>query len=86
MDRRCIWGGSEVHMGWILGVSRYILSVLVWPGYAPVWGLFADLLEQSHSFDDFSFRALKLLANHKEQLLMFFGFLYYNFGVSRSLA
>ena len=37
-------------------------------------------------FDNFSFRALKLLANHEEQLLTFFGFLPPYFGVSRSLA
>ena len=37
-------------------------------------------------FDNFSFRALKLLANHETQLLTFFGFLPPYFGVSRSLA
>ena len=64
----------------------------VWPGYAPVWGLDRDLLKKCHFFakmyffDNFSFRALKLLANHEEQLLTFFGFLPPYFGVSRSLA
>ena len=64
----------------------------VWPGYAPVWGLCADLLEKSHFFVkirffvNFSFRALKLLANREEQLLTFFGFLPPYFDVSRSLA
>ena len=37
-------------------------------------------------FVNFSFRALKLLANHEEQLLTFFGFLPPYFAVSRSLA
>ena len=46
IEKLCIWNLSE----WILGVSRYILSVLLWPGYAPVWGLCADLLEKSHFF------------------------------------
>ncbi len=64
----------------------------VWPGYAPVWGLCRDLLEKLHFlpklcfFDNFSFRAVKLLANHEEQLLTFFGFLPPYFGVSGSLA
>ena len=71
----------------------------VWPGYAPVWGLDRDLLKKRPKFaknvtnssklrfgGDFSFRALKLLANHETQLLTFFGFLPPYFGVSRSLA
>ena len=27
----------------------------VWPGYAPVWGLCADLLEKCHSFAEIKF-------------------------------
>ncbi len=37
-------------------------------------------------FVNFSFRALKLLANHEKQLFTFFGFLPPYFSVSRSLA
>ena len=63
----------------------------VWPGYAPVWGLCADLLEKLHFFVkmkffvNFSFRALKLAANREKQLFTFFGFLPPYFDVSRSL-
>ena len=89
------WGG----VGWIGGGLQEHWRSLgggwtpeVWPGYAPVWGLCADLLEKSHFFVkirffvNFSFRALKLLANREEQLLTFFGFLPPYFDVSRSLA
>ena len=89
MDLRWIWSGSGVDLGVALEVWPGYAPV--WSGYAPVWGLCRDLLEKSHFFvkiiffDNFSFRALKLLANHEKQLLTFFGFLPPYFDVSRSL-
>ena len=62
MNLRWVWSGAGVDLGVALEVWPGYAPV--WSGYAPVWGLCADLLEKSHCFDDFSFRALKLLANH----------------------
>ena len=69
-----------------LGTPQYGLGTPQYGDYVATSWKNDIFLPKLCFFDNFSFRALKLLANHEEQLLTFFGFLPPYFGVSRSLA
>ena len=78
---RSIGGALDEH-----GPPKYGLGTPPYGDYVATSWKNGSFLPKCCFYYNFSFRALKLLANHEEQLLTFFGFLPPYFGVSRSLA
>ena len=66
-------------MGWEDGPPE------VWPGCAPYGDYVPTFWKVVRFFNDFSIRALKLVANHEKQVFTFFTFLLPYIAVSGSL-